>query len=245
MARIRSASSWSEARPTSLASRAAFRKGGLKAGKPHLLCYLGVMGPKTDRLRAALARALRQIRPTNGTRSSLAPATASTTWSRSLAARARGSRHVHREVANDKRLLRHWSRRRRRWRRPRDPLNDLSTMNKILEYMAVGCPIVSFDLVEARVSAGEAAVYAEPNDTNESRGRSRPCSTIPRSVGDGAESDTRESRIRLAGSTQRISSSPATLRRLAEPGRGTAPTARKRATGIDVVVTHAETGQRS
>ena len=29
---------------------------------------------------------------------------------------------------------------------PRNPLNDVSTMNKVLEYMAVGCPIVSFDL---------------------------------------------------------------------------------------------------
>ncbi len=37
-------------------------------------------------------------------------------------------------------------------------------MNKIMEYMAMGRPIVSFDLREARVSAGEAAVYAPPND---------------------------------------------------------------------------------
>jgi glycosyltransferase involved in cell wall biosynthesis len=47
---------------------------------------------------------------------------------------------------------------------PKNPLNDVSTMNKILEYMACGLPIVSYDLVEARVSAGEAAVYAEPNN---------------------------------------------------------------------------------
>jgi hypothetical protein len=33
-------------------------------------------------------------------------------------------------------------------------------MNKVVEYMAMGRPIVSFDLTEARVSAGEAAVYA-------------------------------------------------------------------------------------
>jgi glycosyltransferase involved in cell wall biosynthesis len=48
---------------------------------------------------------------------------------------------------------------------PHNPLNDVSTMNKILEYMAVGRPIVSFDLCEARVSAGEAARYAPCNDT--------------------------------------------------------------------------------
>jgi glycosyltransferase involved in cell wall biosynthesis len=47
---------------------------------------------------------------------------------------------------------------------PKNPLNDVSTMNKIMEYMALRRPIVSFDLVEARVSAGEAAVYARPND---------------------------------------------------------------------------------
>ena len=32
-------------------------------------------------------------------------------------------------------------------------------MNKIMEYMFFGLPIVSFDLVEARVSGGEAAMY--------------------------------------------------------------------------------------
>ncbi|WP_063726523.1 glycosyltransferase family 4 protein [Streptomyces sp. RTd22] len=47
---------------------------------------------------------------------------------------------------------------------PRNPLNDVSTMNKVLEYMAMGRPIVSFDLREARVSAGDAAVYAPAND---------------------------------------------------------------------------------
>jgi len=50
---------------------------------------------------------------------------------------------------------------------PRNPLNDVSTMNKIVEYMAMSRPIVSFDLREARVSAGDAAVYATPNDERE------------------------------------------------------------------------------
>ena len=40
---------------------------------------------------------------------------------------------------------------------PNNPLNDVSTMNKVLEYMAMALPIVSFDLREARVSAGDAA----------------------------------------------------------------------------------------
>jgi glycosyltransferase involved in cell wall biosynthesis len=44
-------------------------------------------------------------------------------------------------------------------------MNDKSTMNKILEYMALGKPIVQFDLTEGRFSAGEASLYARPNDT--------------------------------------------------------------------------------
>jgi asparagine synthase (glutamine-hydrolysing) len=46
---------------------------------------------------------------------------------------------------------------------PRNPLNDVSTMNKTMEYMAYGLPVVAFDLVETKVSAGPAARYAEPN----------------------------------------------------------------------------------
>ena len=43
-------------------------------------------------------------------------------------------------------------------------MNDISTMNKIMEYMAVGKPIVQFDLKEGRVSALEASLYAARND---------------------------------------------------------------------------------
>jgi glycosyltransferase involved in cell wall biosynthesis len=46
---------------------------------------------------------------------------------------------------------------------PLNPLNDVSTMNKILEYMACGRSIVAFDLREHRYSAGEGALYARPN----------------------------------------------------------------------------------
>jgi len=45
-----------------------------------------------------------------------------------------------------------------------NPMNDKSTMNKIMEYMALAKPIVQFDLREGRVSAREASVYARPND---------------------------------------------------------------------------------
>ena len=43
-------------------------------------------------------------------------------------------------------------------------MNDRSTMNKVMEYMALGKPLVQFDLTEGRVSAGDAAWYARPND---------------------------------------------------------------------------------
>jgi len=46
---------------------------------------------------------------------------------------------------------------------PKNPLNDLSTMNKTMEYMSFSVPVVAFDLLETRVSAGDAAVYATPN----------------------------------------------------------------------------------
>jgi glycosyltransferase involved in cell wall biosynthesis len=43
-------------------------------------------------------------------------------------------------------------------------MNDKSTMNKVMEYMALGKPIVQFDLAEGRVSAQEASLYAKRND---------------------------------------------------------------------------------
>jgi glycosyltransferase involved in cell wall biosynthesis len=47
---------------------------------------------------------------------------------------------------------------------PSSPLNDVSTWIKVMEYMALGKPVVSFDLKETRTSAGGAAVYVPPNN---------------------------------------------------------------------------------
>ena len=44
---------------------------------------------------------------------------------------------------------------------PKNPLNDASTMNKTMEYMAFRLPVLAFDLHETRFSAGDAAVYAD------------------------------------------------------------------------------------
>lgn len=46
---------------------------------------------------------------------------------------------------------------------PKSDWSDKSTMNKIMEYMFFGLPIVSYDLTEHRVSAQDAAIYAESN----------------------------------------------------------------------------------
>ena len=43
-------------------------------------------------------------------------------------------------------------------------MNDISTMIKIMEYMALGKPIVQFDLKEGRFSAGEASLYSDNHD---------------------------------------------------------------------------------
>jgi len=43
-------------------------------------------------------------------------------------------------------------------------MNDKSTMNKVMEYMALEKPIVQYDLTEGRFSAREASLYASPND---------------------------------------------------------------------------------
>jgi len=43
-------------------------------------------------------------------------------------------------------------------------MNDMSTMQKIMEYMALGKPIVQFDMKEGRYSAGEASLYADKHN---------------------------------------------------------------------------------
>jgi len=47
---------------------------------------------------------------------------------------------------------------------PSSPLNDVSTWIKIMEYMALGKPIVTYDLYETHWSAQDAALYIKPND---------------------------------------------------------------------------------
>lgn len=50
---------------------------------------------------------------------------------------------------------------------PYNPLNDVSTMNKVMEYMALGKPVVAFNLTETVVSGGECVVYADKFNEND------------------------------------------------------------------------------
>ncbi|MGW6023448.1 glycosyltransferase family 4 protein [Streptomyces sp. NPDC055099] len=139
----------------------------LKRGKQYLLCYLGVMGPQ-DGVDYAL-RSLAKLRDDLGR----------TDWHAvfvgagdafdamvELSRRLGLSEQVQfTGRIPDAELVRHLSTADVCLSPdPRNPLNDVSTMNKVMEYMAMGKPIVSFDLKEARVSAGDAAVYAPAND---------------------------------------------------------------------------------
>lgn len=137
----------------------------LKCGRPHLLCYLGVMGPQdgVDYALRALAR-LRERRDDwhavfIGAGDEFEPMVA-------LAAEL-GLDDLVTFTGRlpDDEVRRYFSTADVCLAPdPLNPLNDVSTMNKIVEYMAMSRPIVSFDLAEARVSAAEAAVYATPND---------------------------------------------------------------------------------
>ncbi|MFJ8811668.1 glycosyltransferase family 4 protein [Amycolatopsis thermoflava] len=139
----------------------------LKRGKPNMLCYLGVMGPQ-DGVDYAL-RALAKLRDDLGRTDWHAVFVGSGDAFDAMVAlsedlqlddqveftgRIPDADLVRCLSTADVCLAPD----------PLNPLNDVSTMNKIMEYMAMSRPIVSFDLREARVSAGGAAVYAPAND---------------------------------------------------------------------------------
>ncbi|MFI5664040.1 glycosyltransferase family 4 protein [Streptomyces sp. NPDC051684] len=145
----------------------------LKRGNPHLLCYLGVMGPQ-DGVDYAL-RALAKLRDELGRTDWHAVFVGSGDAFDAMVELSRelglGDQVEFTGRIPDADLVRYLSTADVCLSPdPRNPLNDVSTMNKVLEYMAMGRPIVSFDLREARVSAGEAAVYARANDEVEFAG---------------------------------------------------------------------------
>ncbi|MEV7091850.1 glycosyltransferase family 4 protein [Amycolatopsis sp. NPDC051045] len=142
----------------------------LKKGKPYLLAYLGVMGPQ-DGVDYAL-RALANLRDEVGRTDWHAVFVGSgDAFDDMVALSAKLGLANQVEFTgriSDEDLVRYLSTADVCLSPdPLNPLNDVSTMNKVMEYMAMSKPIVSFELREARVSAGEAAVYAPANDETE------------------------------------------------------------------------------
>jgi glycosyltransferase involved in cell wall biosynthesis len=138
-----------------------------RRGKPHLLCYLGVMGPQ-DGVDYAL-RALARLRDEVGRTDWHAVFMGAGDRFEAMVALSHelGLSELVEFTGRipDEDVLRYLSTADVCLSPdPLNPLNDVSTMNKIMEYMAMARPIVSFDLREAKVSAANAAVYAPDND---------------------------------------------------------------------------------
>jgi glycosyltransferase involved in cell wall biosynthesis len=142
----------------------------LKGGKPYLACYLGVMGPQ-DGVDYAL-RALAHLRYDLG-RDDLHCVFMGSgdAFEESVALAHSLGLDTHVEFTgrvSDEAVLSYLSTADVCLSPdPKNPLNDVSSMNKVVEYMAMGRPFVSFDLTEARFTAEDAAVYASNNDERE------------------------------------------------------------------------------
>ncbi|CAM5396967.1 glycosyltransferase WbuB [Streptomyces spiroverticillatus] len=139
----------------------------LKRGKSHLLCYLGVMGPQdgVDYALRALAKLRDEIKRDDWHAVFVGAGDAFDAMVELSRELGLEDRVEFTGRIPDADLVRYLSSADVCLSPdPRNPLNDVSTMNKVLEYMAMGRAIVSFDLKEARVSAGDAAVYAPAND---------------------------------------------------------------------------------
>lgn len=140
----------------------------LKRGKPHLIAYVGMMGPQ-DGVDHAL-RALAALRERRGDWHAVFVGGGDALESARELSRElrlteqveftglRGREEVGRVLATADVCLSP---------EPKDPLNDVSTMIKVAEYMAARRPVVAFDLTETRVTAGAAGVYAKANDVND------------------------------------------------------------------------------
>ena len=139
----------------------------LRRGRPHLACYLGVMGPQdgVDGLVDAIDYFVHSMGRTDchfvlmGFGDCLADL-------RAQASRLGLDEFVEFTGRADDQMIRDYLSTADVGLSPdpRSPLNEVSTMNKTLEYMAYQLPVVAYDLHETRVSAGDAAVYAASDD---------------------------------------------------------------------------------
>lgn len=137
----------------------------LRAGRPFLLAYLGMMGPQDGIDQALLALAALRDRRGEDWKAIFIGEGPVRPEMEALAAELgiagsvefagwRGDADIRRILSSADVCLAP---------DPPSPLNDVSTMIKVPEYMAMGVPIASFDLAETRVSAGEAAAYVAPS----------------------------------------------------------------------------------
>jgi glycosyltransferase involved in cell wall biosynthesis len=137
----------------------------LKRGRPHLLAYAGVMGPQDGVDQALLALAQLKAKREDWHATFMGDGSELERM-RALAAELGIGDHVEFmgwvEHATIGRVLS--SADVCLAPDPKTPLNDISSMIKISEYMAMSRPIVSYDLAESRIGAGEAAVFAPPED---------------------------------------------------------------------------------
>jgi glycosyltransferase involved in cell wall biosynthesis len=137
----------------------------LRRGKPHLVAYVGMMGPQ-DGVDHAL-RALAVLAESRDDWHALfvgdgdaVPAMRTLTRELGLEGRVEftglvGQDDVVRVLSTADVCLAP---------EPSNPLNDLSTMIKVGEYMAMARPVAAYDLRETRWTAGDAALYAPAND---------------------------------------------------------------------------------
>ena len=106
---------------------------------------------------------------------------------------------------------------------PKNPLNDVSTMNKTLEYMAFELPVVAFDLKETRVSAEDAAVYVDRTATWRRTPRRSSSSSTTRHGARrwaGIGRARIEGELRLAAPARRAMSASTTCSSAAHPQHG-------------------------
>lgn len=150
--------------------RIVSEESALKRGARYLVCYLGVMGPQdgVDYALRAAAWILHQRRRRDISFTFIGSGDVLPQLER-LANELELGSHVHfTGRISDEELVKHLSTADLCLSPdPQNGLNEYHTMNKTLEYMAMGKPQVAFDLAEMRVSAAEAAVYARPNDVED------------------------------------------------------------------------------
>lgn len=140
---------------------------GLRKGRAHLCCYLGVMGPQ-DRVDLVVHAADHLVHRLGRTDTQFALLGFGDCHDelKALTKTLELDDHIDFPGRADDDMIRRYLSTADLGLAPdpKSPLNDVSTHNKVMEYMACATPVVSFDLTETRVSAGDAAAYVTPDE---------------------------------------------------------------------------------